>query len=105
MPVICLWTNFVKVDLGYEGTPFTWTNNQIFSETIQERLNRYLVTSSWKSVFRDARVSHLDYYGSDHRKILLDISKPNQHDGRILMKPFQFEPLWQSDSIFKQFME
>lgn len=39
------------VDFGYEGVPFTWTNNQAFPATIQERLDRYVVTQSWKSIF------------------------------------------------------
>lgn len=75
--------NFVGVldqcnllDLGFYGPPFTWTNKQDPSSNIQERLDRFIVTLPWKIKFLKARVVHLDYFGSDHRMIKLELRSP-----------------------------
>lgn len=65
--------NCALIDIGYEGSPFTWTNNQLFPCTINERLDHFLANINWKSLFRGARAIHLDYYGSDHRMIHIEI--------------------------------
>lgn len=62
------------VDLGFEGPQFTWTNKQNYPFTIHERLDRFLATFTWKSLYQEAHVSHHDFLGSDHRMILIDIS-------------------------------
>lgn len=49
------WVNrSVVIDMGYQGAPFTWTNN-----TIKERLDRCFCDSDWRLRFPEAKVIHL----------------------------------------------
>lgn len=59
-------------DLGYIGDHFTWAKNQAESHHIQERLDRFLATSSWISNYQNHFNNHLLRYASDHIPMLLD---------------------------------
>jgi exonuclease III len=59
------------VDLGYNGEPFTWTNNQATDGHIKERLDRFCATTEWISRFPRFTNYHLMSYTSDHNPILL----------------------------------
>ncbi|KAK3189117.1 hypothetical protein Dsin_028678 [Dipteronia sinensis] len=61
-------------DLGYVGPPFTWCNKHEGDALIQERHDRCIGSLDWKLSFPDFKVSHLDYWRSDHRPILLEFS-------------------------------
>lgn len=66
------------MDLGYEGPQFPWTNKQHPPNTIQERLDRFLANSEWKTLFNNAEVTNQDFYGSDHRTINLELHHVQQ---------------------------
>lgn len=95
--------NCALIDIGYKDSPFTWTNNQLFPCSINVRLDRFLENINWKYLFREARAIHLDYYGSDHRMILIELTYPYMFNTSNYpgMKPFRFEPFWQKDPMFK----
>lgn len=59
-------------DLGYSGCPFTWSNMQGQQSNIQERLDIFLATVSWNEMFREAKVTHHDFCGSDHRVLTME---------------------------------
>ncbi|KAH7839758.1 hypothetical protein Vadar_008356 [Vaccinium darrowii] len=86
--------NFISqcnlIDLGFSGFPFTWCNNRVGAECIQERLDRVLATPSWRLKFSQACVDHLNSVGSDHFALLLHL-QPTDHQKRV---PFRFDARW-----------
>ncbi|KAL5823208.1 hypothetical protein ACOSQ4_021108 [Xanthoceras sorbifolium] len=61
-------------DLGFEGPLFTWCNGRVGNAFVQERLDRYVCSRDWLSLFPASYVQHLDFWKSDHRPILLHIA-------------------------------
>lgn len=59
-------------DSGSTGYPHTWTTNRREEGLVQERLDRFVASSSWKdSVYRAVvSVTNIDAWGSDHSPIL-----------------------------------
>ncbi|XP_075665213.1 uncharacterized protein LOC142634846 [Castanea sativa] len=83
------------MDLGFEGSKFTWSKHFENGSSIWERLDRCLVTNSWFMKFAGSRVFHLTCTSSDHVPILislLGLSPP------VRKKIFHFEQMWLSDS-------
>ncbi|PON72574.1 hypothetical protein TorRG33x02_251510 [Trema orientale] len=76
----------------------TWNNGRGGRANVQERLDRRVATSEWQSLFPGYKLSHLDFWGSDHRAILLDIFP--SLDGAVSSnngRGFRFEPTWLCD--------
>ncbi|CAN0910644.1 hypothetical protein LINGRAHAP2_LOCUS26404 [Linum grandiflorum] len=75
------------IDLGYQGTPFTWTNCQEGVNRIHSRLDRALVTNEWQNTFPNATVFHERAIGSDHNpfRTTLDLNT------RESPPPFHFD--------------
>ena len=62
-------------DSGSTGYPHTWTNRRE-EGLVQERLDRFVASSSWKdSVYRAVSVTNIDAWGSDHSPILVEFWK------------------------------
>ena len=57
------------MDLGYRGSPFTWSRNHPTEGRICIRLDRVLAIAAWKSKFPRALVQHLSMSTSDHSMI------------------------------------
>lgn len=107
-------TNFGEVlnqcymmDLGFQGPFFTWNNKQMAPGNIQKRLDRFLANFSWKSMFHDAQVTHLDYFGSEHRMLKLDLSPVASEESiqNSCSHAFRFEPFWRTNDILKMFLQ
>ncbi|CAN6564467.1 unnamed protein product [Malus baccata var. baccata] len=85
--------NFVAqnelVDLGYEGYPFTWRNNQE-ARPIQLRLDHGLATSGWHELYPDTTIRHVVLEGSDHALLLMFTEKIKAWSGR----KFSFDARW-----------
>ena len=62
------------MDLGFEGSKFTWSKHFEDGRSIWERLDRCLVTNSWFMRFVSSRVFHLTCMSSDHVPILISLS-------------------------------
>ncbi|KAM1555078.1 hypothetical protein PS1_007619 [Malus domestica] len=77
------------VDLGYEGYPFTWRNNQE-ARPIQLRLDRGLATSGWHDLYPDTTIRHVVLEGSDHALLLMSTEKIKTRIGR----KFSFDGRW-----------
>ncbi|KAL0430337.1 UNVERIFIED_CONTAM: hypothetical protein Sradi_0659700 [Sesamum radiatum] len=77
-------------DLGYEGDPFTWCNQQPEPDTIYERLDRACADPVWKTRFPSVVVRHIPVTSSDHAAIMIDTENARQLP-RPLHKPFRFE--------------
>lgn len=86
------------VDLGYVGHDFTWTNNQGGDDNLQERLDRFFATPSWRAFFPGSIVLHLCKRKSDHLPLLLcikgDMKIPKKKRRRKL---YRFEEMWLRD--------
>lgn len=77
-------------DLGFVGSPFTWSNNRQPLNKILERFDRGLGNQSWATHYGDFSLHHLFHKGSDHCPILL------QNSYRLYrhQPPFHFENMW-----------
>ncbi|XP_042944769.1 uncharacterized protein LOC122278652 [Carya illinoinensis] len=80
------------IDLGSEGTSFTWWNSREGVNAIHERLDRALANNAWCRAFPYAKVFHTIAAYSDHNPIVL------QTEGCVQkfkgQKPFMFEAVW-----------
>ncbi|XP_073121147.1 uncharacterized protein [Henckelia pumila] len=80
-------------DIHGQGEFYTWVNPRPFEELIFKRLDRYVGTFAWRSLYPAARAQSLEFYHSDHRPIFLEL-------GTILQIPiirrrlFRFETHW-----------
>ena len=80
------------LDLGYRGSPFTWSHNHPIDGPTYIRLDRALATAAWKSQFPGASVQHLTMSTSDHSMIAVYMPplKPRHKHHQL---PFYFEAL------------
>uniref|UniRef100_A0A2N9ISI0 CCHC-type domain-containing protein n=1 Tax=Fagus sylvatica TaxID=28930 RepID=A0A2N9ISI0_FAGSY len=89
--------NFISevgaIDLGFNGSKFTWSNNRAGWANIRERLDRGLYNVDWQNMFPKAGIRHLVASNSDHKPILLDTHLENSRGRR----PFRFEAMWARD--------
>ena len=62
------------VDLGFEGSKYTWSKHFENGVSIYERFDRCLVNNSWFMKFGGSRVFHLSCNSSDRVLILVSLS-------------------------------
>ncbi|CAM8923655.1 unnamed protein product [Rhodiola kirilowii] len=77
-------------DLGYRGSPFTFSNRRMGHLETKARLDRVLANSEWRSLFPKAQVTHVSTSTSDHYLLLIDIYINARSKGDKL---FKFEPM------------
>ena len=78
------------IDLGFEGKPWTWSNQWTQEGEIRQRLDRALGSSAWSQHFDRATVKHIENFGSDHSMILLDANPLRERR----KKRFIFDKMW-----------
>ncbi|XP_061361012.1 uncharacterized protein LOC133304941 [Gastrolobium bilobum] len=85
-------------DLGFSGLKFNWRRG-----TLRERIDRIVVNEEWHRSFPDRYMVHLQFYGSDHRPIVLkDGNGCRNTDGP---KPFRFLAAWLTNTSFREVVE
>ncbi|KAI3474488.1 hypothetical protein Pfo_029398 [Paulownia fortunei] len=57
------------IDVGYEGSPYTWTNHRVW-----KRLDRMLYSENWLDLFQFTKVTHLPRIWSNHSPLLISVS-------------------------------
>ncbi|KAK2647698.1 hypothetical protein Ddye_015187 [Dipteronia dyeriana] len=91
-------------DMGFTGPKFTWSNKREGASSIAERLDRGLCNDQWKGMFPNYRVKHLDFWGSDHRPMILELfaSVKNRVNGLPRNgRRFFFEECWSDEKDCK----
>ncbi|GMN68652.1 hypothetical protein TIFTF001_037707 [Ficus carica] len=82
------------VDMDYVGPKLTWDNRRSGNANIQVRLDRFVANTSWQLKYRRANVVVLDFWGSDHRALLLPTVPSKKKKNKRKSGGFRFEPLW-----------
>ncbi|XP_060969549.1 uncharacterized protein LOC133036814 [Cannabis sativa] len=91
------------------GPSLTWNNNVAAPRNIQERLDWGITNSAWTDIFPEAALSHLGFFGSDHRA--LDLRNWNhkkdfnfkKHISKIEkdLERARSSPVWDESTIAK----
>lgn len=92
------------LDLGYCGSPFTWSRIHPTEGRICIRLDRALATVAWKSKFPRASVQHLSMSTLDHSMIAVSLPSSRTHYKRP-RPPFRFEEMWLRDPCCAEVVE
>ncbi|KAK2636059.1 hypothetical protein Ddye_030851 [Dipteronia dyeriana] len=86
--------------MGFLGPKFTWNNYRWGDATIMERLDRGMCNRGWRDWFPNFFIRHLDFWGSDHRPLVLDFSNDLDSKNNGLpnsKRRFFFEECWMDD--------
>ncbi|KAJ0964066.1 hypothetical protein J5N97_029188 [Dioscorea zingiberensis] len=78
------------LDLGYQGSPFTWSNNQTGLARRWARLDRFMANTTWVGSFDTYIINHLPRTASDHSPIFLKAKLYDNHKKHV----FRFENYW-----------
>ncbi|EOY25454.1 Uncharacterized protein TCM_026877 [Theobroma cacao] len=84
------------LDGGFEGNPFTWTNNRMF-----QRLDRIVYNHHWINKFPITRIQHLNRDGSDHCPLLISCFNSSEK----APSSFRFQHAWVLHHDFKTSVE
>ena len=82
------------IDIGFKGSPFTWSKHYSSGVSIWERLDRAVVSYDWFVKHPGTRVNHVDSTTSDHKILWIE-----QAELEVLPKKklFRFEEMWLGD--------
>lgn len=89
------------VDLGYNGSRFTWRARRQNDQFIQERLDRGLVNCLWQEEWPNTTVTHYPAIGSDHNPIIVETDHYFSRGNRA----FKFEAFWVEDRETRQVID
>ncbi|KAL0378315.1 UNVERIFIED_CONTAM: hypothetical protein Sradi_3137000 [Sesamum radiatum] len=84
------------IDLGFQGTIFTWSNHREFPNTVRARLDRAVSDSRWAHLFPTATVSHEEVGCSDHAAVWIHLRPDSDHHCSRKQRWFRFEAAWLS---------
>ncbi|XP_030505003.2 uncharacterized protein LOC115719974 [Cannabis sativa] len=86
---------FCLSPLPFEGEKYTWHNR-----SVHERLDWALGSESWRTLFPNANLHHLPFYGSDHRPLKVFLHESIASSLHPFRKRFQFENVWLQSPVF-----
>ncbi|KAK3188546.1 hypothetical protein Dsin_028107 [Dipteronia sinensis] len=87
-------------DMGFVGPAYTWCNKREGTEMILERLGRGICSHEWRLAFPHSVITHMEFWGSDHRSLVLeamDSSMGAKVGLKNTNKRFYFEECWAQD--------
>ncbi|KAF4396410.1 hypothetical protein G4B88_019210 [Cannabis sativa] len=91
--------SFTLHDIKYTGHPFTWTNKPGQQSHTQEHIDWAISNAEWDSLFPKHHLLHEDYFGSDHRPLILNLhhlpASQNHNNW------FFFDKLWMDELDFE----
>ncbi|KAL9681842.1 hypothetical protein QQ045_013631 [Rhodiola kirilowii] len=88
-------------DLGYVGSPFTYSNRRKGNDEMRGRLDRAVGNSEWMQAHPKGQVHHLNIHVSDHCIIMLVIDSDGEWKRR---RPFRFAAMWMDNPEFSDVM-
>jgi hypothetical protein len=91
------------MDLGYNGTPWTFEKKVAGGSYCRVRLDRALATASWCERYPLAALQHLTAAASDHSAILLPFEPTLEPP--LQAKLFRYEAMWETHQDFKPVMD
>ena len=84
------------IDLGYFGSPFTWSCNHPTEGGIHIRLDQTLANPAWKLLYQNATVHHILMFSLNHSMFAIRLNQSMSWQPRS--KPlFRFEAMWLQD--------
>ncbi|XP_075670311.1 uncharacterized protein LOC142640104 [Castanea sativa] len=60
-------------DMGYIGSPFTWSQDHPIHDRTYIHLDRALATIAWKSLFQNIVIQHVPTSTSDHSMLIVNL--------------------------------
>lgn len=85
------------LDLGFNGYPFTWSNDRQGSGRIQCRLDRVFSFDEFIKWFSPIQINHLARFGSDHVAISIELDVCLEDAHKKKLHVFRFEKCWADD--------
>ncbi|XP_019160908.1 PREDICTED: uncharacterized protein LOC109157460 [Ipomoea nil] len=79
------------IDLGFEGSQFTWCRGLSSTSFKESRLDRALCNLDWRMRFPDASVLHLPIVSSDHAPLLIRTMEMQNFTGP---RSFKYNAAW-----------
>ena len=79
-------------DLGFVGSPFTWSRTDHVEGQMRIRLDKALANNAWRLLFHGAAVHQISMSTSDHSMLSLCL-KDDRHNRRTNKKLFWFEEM------------
>uniref|UniRef100_A0A803PYI0 Reverse transcriptase domain-containing protein n=1 Tax=Cannabis sativa TaxID=3483 RepID=A0A803PYI0_CANSA len=95
------------IDFSSNKSDHTWSNGHE-SNTVMERLDRGLCNEEWLLSFDGADIQVLDWWGSDHKPLVVDMPLVNDENGEaknIKKGRFHFEEAWCEEDQCKEIVE
>ena len=82
------------IDIGFKGSPFTWSKHYSSGVSIWERLDGAVVSYDWFVKYPGTQVNHVDNTTSNHKILWIEQS---ELDLLPKKKLFRFEEMWLGD--------
>lgn len=79
------------LDIGFQGSSYTWCNRRDKRANIQERIDRAWCNLLWNNLHDDTIIRHLTRVASDHHPLLLG---PVRQTTTQVFKGFRFLEAW-----------
>lgn len=92
-------------DSGCKGDPSTRCNKRKGDDIIFARLDWFVCNLDWNIKYPTAVVKNLDFWGSYHRPILLNMDLVIQLNLSIKPKRFSFEHIWLLEEDFTNYVK
>ncbi|KAL8140429.1 LOW QUALITY PROTEIN: hypothetical protein V2J09_006450 [Rumex salicifolius] len=90
------------IDMGFSGSPFTWSRGSGFSSYVAKRLDRVVMNMDAFLAWPYGSVRHLPSLCSDHSALLFSFKRIFRVDRR--RRPFRFEEAWTRHPDFLSFV-
>ncbi|XP_040992690.1 uncharacterized protein LOC121239501 [Juglans microcarpa x Juglans regia] len=88
-------------DLGWRGDKFTWNNKHEDETFTKERLDRAVMNSAWKEIFKEGWVEILVDRSSDYKLIMLTLNQPASQEWKV-KRMFTYEAKWALEEECKE---
>ncbi|XP_062099715.1 uncharacterized protein LOC133805549 [Humulus lupulus] len=89
-------------DMELIGHPYTWERGRGTPNWIEVRLDRALISQSWRSIFSAAKLVNLEISASDHSPLWLDLAYQKRDP---YVKRFRFENAWVREPMCRQIIQ